>query len=343
MTIQSPIAIAEGSVPVVDLSAYFSGSEADKKRVAAEIDAACRSIGFLIVSGHGVPQDLIDRVDRTSRAFFDLPVAEKEQCHPDNPDVWRGYYGMATSTLSDTIGKVGDLPDLREYYTMNNPSVDRADPYYQTDAARIIFAPNIYPAGITDFEAAWSEYYKVMEVLATALMRLFALALGLDEDWFDDKIDRHMTNLTVSNYPEPKQAVSSRQMRAGPHTDYGSLTILAPTGAPGGLQVRTLAGEWVDVPYVPGAFIINIGDMMQRWTNDHWLSNMHRVANPPQAVAAMSPRQSIAFFLHPNHDSVIECIPTCREPGVRPKFEPIVAGAYMMEKEAAIATATPKK
>jgi isopenicillin N synthase-like dioxygenase len=334
MTIQSPIAIAEGSVPVVDLSPYFSGVEADKKRVAAEIDAACRSIGFLIISGHGVPQDLIGRVDRTSRAFFDLPVAEKEKCHPDNPDVWRGYYGMATSTLSDTIGKVGDLPDLREYYTMNNPSVDRADPYYQTEAARIIFAPNIYPAGVADFEAAWTEYYAAMETLAAALMRLFALALGLDEHWFDGKIDRHMTNLTVSNYPEPKRAVSSRQMRAGPHTDYGSLTILRAENKPGGLEVHTPQGTWERVPILPGTLLVNLGDLMAQWTNDEWVSTLHRVVAPPIGQAKDSRRVSLTFFHQPNHDALIECIPTCRREAA--KYAPITSGAHLEAKRVAM-------
>jgi isopenicillin N synthase-like dioxygenase len=103
-----------------------------------------------------------------------------------------------------------------------------------------------------------------------------------------------------------------------------------------------LDGLWVDVPYVPGGFIINIGDMMQRWTNDQWLSNMHRVVNPPVEPFVPKPRQSIAFFLHPNHDALIECIPTCMD-GAEAKHPPILAGQYMKEKETAIETAAVKK
>jgi isopenicillin N synthase-like dioxygenase len=174
-------------------------------------------------------------------------------------------------------------------------------------------------------------------------MQLFALALRLPETWFDDKIDHDFSVVSSIYYPAQKTAPLPGQLRAGAHTDYGSLTILAPTAAAGGLQVRTLNGEWVDVPYVPGAFVINIGDMMQRWTNDRWLSNMHRVINPPQAVASTSPRQSVAFFLHPNYDATIECIPTCRDADHGSKYGPISAGSYMKEKEDAIATATVKK
>jgi isopenicillin N synthase-like dioxygenase len=325
--------LCESSVPVVDLSPYFAGSAAGKAKVAAETAAACRSIGFLVISGHGVPQELIDRVDRTARAFFDLPSAEKQKARPDNPDIWRGYYGMETSTLSDTIGKVGDLPDLREYFTMNNPSVDRTDPYYQTEAAKIIFAPNIYPE-IADFEAAWSEYYVAMETLAAALMRLFALGLGLDEHWFDDKIDRHMTNLTVSNYPEPKHAVSARQMRAGPHTDYGSLTILRAENKPGGLEVHTPQGTWERVPIVPGTLVVNLGDLMAQWTNDEWVSTLHRVVAPPIEQAEGSRRVSLTFFHQPNHDALIECIPTCR--GKAARYAPITSGAHLESKRVAM-------
>ena len=165
-------------------------------------------------------------------------------------------------------------------------------------------------------------------------MRLFALGLGLDEHWFDDKIDRHMTNLTVSNYPEPKQAVSSRQMRAGPHTDYGSLTILRAEDKPGGLEVHTPQGTWERVPILPGTLLVNLGDLMAQWTNDEWVSTLHRVVAPPVEQAADSRRVSLTFFHQPNHDALIECIPTCRREA--PKYAPITSGAHLEAKRLAM-------
>jgi isopenicillin N synthase-like dioxygenase len=121
-----------------------------------------------------------------------------------------------------------------------------------------------------------------MEQLAQALMRLFALGLDLDEYWFDDKIDKHMTNLTANWYPDQRVRAKPGQLRAGAHTDYGSLTILKTENKPGGLEVQTRQGNWAPVPIIPGTFIVDIGDLMAQWTNDRWISTMHRVANPPR-------------------------------------------------------------
>jgi isopenicillin N synthase-like dioxygenase len=168
-------------------------------------------------------------------------------------------------------------------------------------------------------------------------MELFALALELPQAWFADKIDRHFSVLSTIYYPPQTTPPLPGQLRAGAHTDYGSLTILAPSDAPGGLQVRSLAGDWMDVPYLPDGFVINIGDMMQRWTNQRWRSNFHRVVNPPAATTPR-PRQSIAYFLHPNDDADIACLPTCGGSEAH-ALPPIQAGDYMWEKERAIANA----
>jgi isopenicillin N synthase-like dioxygenase len=170
-----------------------------------------------------------------------------------------------------------------------------------------------------------------MEALAQALMRLFALALRLEETWFDDKIHKHMTNLTVSHYPEQREAPPPGQLRAGAHTDYGSLTILCTEDKPGGLEVQTAAREWKKVPIIPGTFIINIGDLMARWTNDHWVSTMHRVVNPPRDQALGSDRVSLTFFHQPNYDAVVECLPGFRDAG-QAKYPPITSGEHLMTK-----------
>jgi isopenicillin N synthase-like dioxygenase len=161
-------------------------------------------------------------------------------------------------------------------------------------------------------------------------MRLFALALDLDEHWFDDKVDKHMTNFSVSNYPDQPHALPGSQLRAGAHTDYGSITILKTEDKPGGLEVRAADGRWAAVPIVPGAFIINIGDLMAQWTNDAWVSTMHRVVNPPRDQAAGSRRQSLIFFHQPNYDAVVECLPSCRGAGA--KYPPTTSGEHLWAK-----------
>lgn len=326
-------------VPIVDISPFLTGSDDKRRSVARMVDQTNREIGFLVITGHGFDLDLLQRWFDVSRRFFEGPGAAKRAVMPPDPTIQEGYHGQGLSGLAAKEGEEAP-PDLREYFMIGQ--VDRDDPVFRTDAARAFHHENRWPAEPTEFAALGTAYYRAIARLGADLMRLFALALDLPEEWFGDKIDHHFSIVSSIYYPAQTTPPLPGQLRAGAHTDYGSLTILAPTAAPGGLQVRTLAGEWVDVPYVPGAFVINIGDMMQRWTNDRWLSNMHRVVNPPSAVASTSPRQSVAFFLHPNHDAVIECIPTCVGPGEAPRHEPILAGAYMKEKETAIATATVK-
>jgi isopenicillin N synthase-like dioxygenase len=160
-------------------------------------------------------------------------------------------------------------------------------------------------------------------------MRIFALALDLPESFFDNKIDRHISRLRVRNYPAPLTPPAPGQLRAGAHSDYGSLTILSTEDRPGGLQVFNAAGEWVPVPIIDGTLIVNIGDLMARWTNDAWVSTLHRVVNPPEGEAAESRRQSLVFFHNPNYDAPVACIPTCLAPGAEPKYPPTTSGEHL--------------
>ena len=163
--------------------------------------------------------------------------------------------------------------------------------------------------------------------LAATLMRLFALGLGLPEHHFEASIGRHISRLRVRNYPAPAVPPQPGQIRAGAHSDYGSLTILATEDKPGGLQVCNAAGQWVDVPIVPGCFIINIGDLMARWTNDSWVSTLHRVVNPPVEQAAGSRRQSLVFFHNPDYDAVIENLVA----GQPARYAPTTSGEHLRQ------------
>ena len=163
-------------------------------------------------------------------------------------------------------------------------------------------------------------------------MRVFAVALKMPEDAFEPTIDKPISALRALNYPEQAVPPKPGQLRAGAHTDYGSLTILLPQPGSGGLQIVDPSGNWIDVPPVPGAFVINIGDLMARWTNDRWVSTLHRVVNPELAAGASSRRQSFAFFHQPNWDQEIVCLPTCLAAGETSKFEPVRSGPYLMSK-----------
>ncbi|HEY0200167.1 MAG TPA: 2OG-Fe(II) oxygenase family protein [Burkholderiaceae bacterium] len=170
-----------------------------------------------------------------------------------------------------------------------------------------------------------------MSSLAASLMRIFALALALPENFFDDKINEHISMLRVLSYPPQREAPLPGQMRAGAHSDYGSMTIVLPDGP--GLQVFNKAGQWVDVPMVPGSFVVNIADLMMQWTNDTWVSTLHRVANPPAGDAARNTRrQSLVFFHQPNYDAMVECLPSCLAPGEKPKYAPISSGDHLKSK-----------
>ena len=303
----------DGSVvPIIDLNPARTGTHAERQAVAKQVGEAARSIGFLVVSGHGVPAGVIERAENASRRFFDLSGEDKVKYAAPSADIYRGYFGIETGNLASTIGQDEAKPDHREYFNIGRFDLDKSDPYFTTPTAMRIFRDNIWPdPDVPEFRPAIIDYYREMEGLAALLMELCARALHLPPDWFQNKINKHITNMVISNYPDQPEMLEDGQLRAGAHTDYGGLTILKTENKPGGLEVQTADGRWVPVPIVAGTFIINLGDLMAQWTNDQWVSTMHRVVNPPHEEGVGSRRQSLVFFHQPNYDAVIECIPTC--------------------------------
>jgi len=324
---------AGGFVPVIDIRPFLTGDAAQKSQVAKEVDEACRETGFYVVVGHGVEQSLLDRTEAVSRAFFALPAAEKMRLHRDltGEAGSAGYTAIGDNNLSYTRGEA--LPfDLNE--TIQIAPIDAGDDdYYREGASRGMFPPNRWPESLPEFKEIYVEYFRRMIKLADDLMRLSALALELPEDYFADKVDRPVSKLAARLYPEQTQAPLPGQLRAAAHTDYGTVTILKPGNAPGGLLVADLQGEWHDVPYVPGSFVINLGDVMARWTNDRWRSTLHRVVNPPPELRERSRRLSIVFFGHPNHDVTVSCLPTCQGPDNPPRYPPITVAQYYLAKQ----------
>lgn len=184
----------------------------------------------------------------------------------------------------------------------------------------------------TQLKLIWSEYFRAMEDLSAKLMRIFALALDLPENFFNDKIDKHISMFRVLNYPEQIEAPLASQLRAGAHSDYGSLTVVCQDHDIGGLQVRNRQKQWVDVKPIPDSFVVNIDDLMMQWTNDRWISTVHRVVNPSRDCIKGSRRQSLVFFHQPNYDAMIECLETCYEPSDLPKYALISSGDHLRMK-----------
>mgnify|MGYP001221751207 CR=1 FL=1 len=330
--------LATTDIPVIDIARFLNGNAEEKLETARLIDSANRDVGFLLIKGHGIPYRCIEETFEISRAFFESSESSKlAVLAPDGEQ--QGYHLLGKSGLAAKEGKTAP-PDIREYFMAGRLSIE--DPYFKEDRARQFYRPNRWPTSVKGFEEAISHYYTEMEGLGQKLMQLFGMALGVGEQYFTDKINRHFGILSSIYYPVQKTAPQPGQLRAGAHTDYGALTILAPSNAPGGLEVLDKSGKWLPVPYIPEAFVINIGDMMQRWTNERWTSNMHRVVNPPTSITPSEPRQSLAFFLHPNYDALVEAIPSTVEPGQSPLHPPIQAGDYMREKEEQITSAKPK-
>jgi isopenicillin N synthase-like dioxygenase len=179
---------------------------------------------------------------------------------------------------------------------------------------------------------AATAYYKRLETLSQTIEEIFARALDLPLDFFRPSTDRQIGALRIIRYPPTEAAPLPGQWRAGAHTDYGTFTVLLSENCPGGLQVHTREGNWIDVSTPADAFVINSGDLMMRWTNDRFVSNPHRVAVPPAEAGASADRLSLVFFHHPNYDAEITCIPTCTDPANPPKYEPVLSGPYRVAK-----------
>jgi len=317
------------AVPTIDIGPFFGGDARSRNATAAQVARTCERTGFLIISGHRFPAELFARAARELFAFFDLPAPTKNRWHPTGPSKQRGYHGFATRGLAYTLGQQTP-PDLRETVFLG-PVDDHRGHYAGMPEAATSYAPNLIPTEPAGLDATLVRLYREYETLAGVMLRVFAAALKLPEDFFDGTLARHFSILSCHHYPALSEPPLPGQLRTGAHTDYGAMTILAATDAEGGLEVQLPDGSWAGVKPRQGEFVVNLGDMMARWTNGRWASTLHRVVNPPLGMA-QSRRLSIGLFVHPNYDQRIECVPTCLNAGETPRYPAISAGEHIKRK-----------
>ena len=305
------------TIPVLDLTKSYE-NEAYRKKLAEQIDEICQNIGFFIITGHTIGENIQEEMMNISKEFFHLPVEIKREISGSKDSPY-GYNGLNDENLSLGYGKKAFLlSDFKESFSIGPEHEGK------------IRWPTKPPA----MPSIWLNYYKQCEKLSQHLYKLFALALKLDQHWFDNKTNEHRSALRSLYYPSFSSPLPANQYRSSTHTDYGAFTILKQDTVPG-LQVQNRSdAKWIDVPFVENSFVINLGDLMSRWTNDRWISTPHRVIAPAREAHddRYPSRQSLAYFCQINPDEIVTCIPTCSSTDKPPKYPPIKSWDLIMQK-----------
>lgn len=274
-------------VPTIDLTPWWLGDDEARCALAAAVDDACRVVGFLRATGHGIRPSLVDRMLAVTSEFFDLPAEEKCRYGPPRPEVDRGY---------------GTPSDQHEAFTVGVDRWPAGDPYYECQQ----FAPNVWPDHPAVLRDVWIEYFDAMQELADWLMEIFALALGRPEQFFTARCGRAPDVMRANNFERRPGAPPSlpEQVRLGAHADHGACTILLADPVPG-LQIIGPDGTWHDVLLEPGTLLVNVGDRLAEGTDHRWRSTVHRVVAPPCDLAGPARRRSVAFVHELDHDAVL--------------------------------------
>ncbi len=303
-------------IPVIDFGPCFAGVPGARESTAAELRHALEHVGFFVMVNHGVPQALIEQTFAEARRFHDQPLDTKlalKMNEHNNGYMMLGRYMVVTSQVN-----ANDKPDLNEAFFCRR---ERAPDDPLLRANRRFAGVNVWPGDLPGFRENVLAYTDAMDALSGRVLPVVARALDLPLDAFDAAFADSQFTFRLTHYPPV--AAEQNQFGIAPHTDANFLTFLAQSGVPG-LQVRTPSGDWLDVPYVPGSYAVNTGDMIHRWTNGRVKSTPHR-AQPPVGRH----RYAIPFFLGPHLDTVIECLPTCQAASNPPRFPPITYGAYL--------------
>ena len=309
------------AIPVIDFGPFLSGDRQARKAVAREVGRACRNIGFFYIKNHGIDPTLVERVFAEAKRFFDQPKAIKDQISITQSACHRGYFAQGEENLDPAKQQYdGDLKEgikIGRDLGLDDPLVVAGTPLH---------GPNLWPDNLPGWQDTMQSYYDALCALGREIMHAFALALELPEDHFDDALQgATMATLGPLHYPPQTGKITEAQIGAGAHTDFGCLTILAqdPTG---GLQVRNSAGEWISAPAIEGTFVVNIGDMMARWSNDIFASTKHRVIN-----SSGKDRYSLPFFYDPRFHADVVCLETCQSPDRPARYAPTTSGQHLLD------------
>lgn len=303
------------AMPVIDLTALGGSDAAASKAVATRIREACMASGFFYVTGHGIGEAELARLFAESKRFFDLPVAEKEKLVTTSKPIVRGYDGLGAQALDAATG-----PDRKESFFVA-PDLPPGHPLL---AGTDNVAPHPWPDPLPGFRETVQAGFEMLEDIARKLLAGLALSLDLPADHFVPCFEQQMSSLRLLHYPPHLDADPQRSVGCGAHTDWGVLTVLAQD-ATGGLEIQLPSGEWISAAPVPGTLIINIGDVMPRWTNDLYVSAPHRVLN-----RSPKDRYSAVLFFDPAYETMVECLPTCCSADNPPRYPPISSGEHLM-------------
>jgi isopenicillin N synthase-like dioxygenase len=319
-------------VPVVDITAYRdpAASQEDRLRVARQLDDAARSVGFLQIVGHGVSPESWAGLGAAIDDFFGLSLDTKKQ-YVAPKGINRGYTAPKSERLSLSLG-VEKAERMNDFFEAFNVGVDASRfPALELDATA--YAPNRWPAEVDGFEPRVAAWMAEADAVAHRLLAVFADALSLPAGYFDRFTDHSLNVLRMNNYALPEGErieLDGDLIGMGEHTDFGIVTLLWADDVKG-LQVLDADGGWHDVSPLPGALLINFGDLMARWTNERWRSTLHRV-KPPIVDGTIRRRRSAAFFLDGNHDALIAALPGVVADGEEPVYAPITVAAHIDAK-----------
>ncbi|TVS00865.1 MAG: isopenicillin N synthase family oxygenase [Rhodobacteraceae bacterium] len=300
-------------LPVIDISGLAASDPAARRAVGGDLRAACLEHGFFYCVGHGVPHSLIDAAMAQTRAFFDLPMTAKQALDKAQSPANRGYEHLGGQTLQP-----GALPDRKEGFYIGE---DLAPDHPRVRAGAFNAGANLWPADLPEFRPVMVAYFAALGVVAERIMSGLALSLDLREDHFSAFTTDPAATLRLLHYPPSRPEVPD-ELGAGAHTDFGGLTLLLQDEV-GGLQVMGRDG-WIEAPPMPGAYIVNLGDMIARWTNDRYRSTLHRVIN-----RSGRERYSIPYFYSGNPDHEVRCLPTCLADGEQPKYPPVTVQDHL--------------
>lgn len=306
-------------LPVIDIGALSSGSSDAKDEAAAALGAAARDIGFCYVSNHGVPHAVIDAFFDRMVQFFELPEEEKMKTRIDAGGERMGYVPVGQQrTNDDDDDAEGDLAEGYEIGLELSPD----DP----DASYPFYGPTPWPGQPPGFREAMLDYLDAMIALSRRTLGGLALSLGLEEDLFAPYLKKPIVLLSPRHYPPQSGHITRKRLGVGAHCDYGCLTFIVQDDV-GGLQVRNSKGRWIEAKPVPGTFVCNTGQLLERWTNGAFIANTHRVINDSGRA-----RYSAPFFFTPDRDAEIEVLAVCCGPGNPPRYPSVNSGEHYVER-----------